>query len=68
LNSEECGTNIDHGVLAVGYGHDKETDSDYIIVKNSWGEEWGEKGFIKIGLTEGAGICGINQQASQPKV
>ena len=59
LNSQECGTEIDHGVLAVGYG--KEGDLEYILVKNSWGADWGDHGFIKIALTEGKGTCGINQ-------
>jgi xylem cysteine proteinase len=64
LNTEECGTNIDHGVLAVGYG--MQNGQEYILVKNSWGPEWGDEGYVKIALTDGKGICGINQQASQP--
>jgi len=62
ITSAECGTEIDHGVLAVGYG--KDGDQEYVIVKNSWGAQWGDQGYVKIGLTEGEGICGINKQAS----
>ena len=61
VDSDACGTHLNHGVLAVGY-----TD-EYWIVKNSWGESWGDKGYIKIAYKEtGAGICGINQMNSYP--
>jgi len=65
ITDPACGTEIDHGVLAVGYG--KEGDQEYFIVKNSWGAQWGDNGYVKIGVAEGQGVCGINMQASQPK-
>lgn len=68
ISSDKCGTNLDHGVLIVGYGQEKK--EKYWLVKNSWGEDWGENGYLRIKRTESendAGICGIAMQASQPE-
>merc|ERR1711871_944763 len=55
-----CGTNLDHGVLAVGY------DSSSFKVKNSWGTSWGNNGYVQI--SQSGNTCGIHSDASYPTV
>ena len=72
LTDSNCGAHgdIDHGVLAVGYGTDLETQQPYYLVKNSWGASWGMQGYIKLGrnTTNEFGICSILKMASYPEV
>ncbi|XP_050238788.1 senescence-specific cysteine protease SAG39-like [Mercurialis annua] len=62
-----CGTNVNHGVLAVGYGHSN-TATKYWLVKNSWGKKWGEKGFVRMerNVESKEGLCGIATDCSYP--
>jgi C1A family cysteine protease len=64
-----CGTKLDHGVLAVGYGvQDRHA---FFKVKNSWGASWGDKGYVLLarnGTHNGAhGQCGILMSPSYPE-
>lgn len=58
----ECGHNLDHGVLLVGYG--TEGGVPYWKIKNSWGSKWGEEGYIRI--QKGVDKCGVADAASFP--
>jgi len=60
LSDPTCGTNLDHGVLAVGY-----SGTSYWIVKNSWGTSWGMSGYVEIAM--GMDECGINTEPSYPQ-
>jgi len=64
----DCGNDLDHGVLVVGYGYDSSYDMKYWIVKNSWGSSWGENGYIRMvkGIEDPEGQCGIAMDASYP--
>ncbi|XP_072392907.1 cathepsin L-like proteinase [Diabrotica undecimpunctata] len=59
-NNRNCRTSLNHGVLAVGY------TKDALIVKNSWGTSWGERGYIRI--IRGQNLCGVNLMNSYPKL
>lgn len=73
--TSRCGKNLDHGVLLVGMGVDGA--NKYWKVKNSWGDSWGEEGYIRLcrdcdancGLfNRCSGQCGLLDSASFPVV
>jgi len=60
--SSGCGTNLDHGVLAVGY----DSAAGTWKVKNSWGASWGDNGYVLLSQT--GNVCGILNQPVYPTV
>ena len=61
ITGPECGDQLNHGVLAVGFG--TLDGEEYFLVKNSWGASWGDHGYVRIGIDN---VCGILRQPSYP--
>jgi len=52
----KCGTQLDHAVLAIGFGN--LDGQNYVLVRNSWGADWGVKGTVKLGIKDTTCACG----------
>ena len=70
FSNKFCGTNINHGVNLVGIDYDNLVRKDYWLVRNSWGVQWGEYGYIRLdrSVQTSTGICGICMDASVPVI
>jgi len=69
FNNPRCGTQLNHGVVAIGYG--AVSAQEYWLVRNSWGPTWGEQGYIRVARDDNKkepGMCGICMAASYPTV
>lgn len=58
--ASEGGTHIDHAVQLVGYGEDDQFGEKYWLVRNSWGPNWGEDGYIRLERREDGMPCAID--------
>jgi C1A family cysteine protease len=59
LTADQCGSDVDHAIQLTGYSPDQ---GGYWIVRNSWGEDWGEKGFIY--LQYGQNTCDCTSETT----
>jgi hypothetical protein len=66
-NASACGQELNHAVTVVGYSS-RDVETPYWIVRNSWSALWGDQGYVNIAITDGYGVCGINQAATYPNL
>ena len=62
-----CGTDLDHGIAAIGYGKTSDGTS-FWLMKNSWGTTWGENGYLRMekDIADKKGMCGLAMEPSYP--
>jgi hypothetical protein len=68
LTDASCGINVNHVLLATGYG--TTGGQDYYAARNAWGTDWGQAGYIWLGRgpAKGPGECGVQSYAFYPVV
>jgi C1A family cysteine protease len=64
MTRAQCGLNLDHCVQITGY--DTSASPPYWVVRNSWGRNWGEAGYIR--LEYGTNTCGVAEEATTARV
>lgn len=64
-NRSVCGRKLDHAVLLVGYG--ERNGKKYWRIKNQWGSEWGQNGYMDISR-DIPNNCGISTLAVVPVI
>lgn len=56
--SEKCGNELNHGIVLTGF--DATQTPKFFTIQNSWGSDWGEKGFARIAFSnKKTGTCGM---------
>lgn len=56
-----CADDVNHAVVLAGYGTEEYPDGnvDYWVVRNSWGPEWGEAGYVRLYRGAESNTCGF---------
>jgi KDEL-tailed cysteine endopeptidase len=67
IPASECGQDLDHAVLVVGYNTDSTTGTAYWIVKNSWGPDWGVGGYFYVEKSA-LNACGVLSEPLYPNI
>lgn len=61
FDDQTCGGDLDHSAVALGY--DLNASVPYLLLKNAWGEDWGERGYYRIAIgdlnMDNRGICNL---------
>ncbi|XP_062136109.1 procathepsin L-like [Drosophila sulfurigaster albostrigata] len=66
FNDPSCSQPMNHCVVVIGYGTDP-VGEDYWLVRNSWGENWGENGYIRMARNRN-NQCSIASFATYPLI
>jgi len=53
---------VNHAVVLMGYGYDESVGKHYWLVRNSWGDYWGEHGYIRLMRFPGEEPCGKDDE------
>ena len=63
---DSCINGGGHAVVLIGYGTEDPSGEDYWLIKNSWGADWGDQGYIR--MARGANLCFIHWFGAYPTV
>lgn len=66
--ADDCGnaiSDLNHAMAMVGYGEDSATGLGYWVIRNSWGAQWAEDGYMRV--RRGTNVCGVEADVGYVK-